>query len=862
MRKSRLFIFASLLALMMGLGGASAAAADSSNMLYNPGLEVADGTGAAPMYWTPSAWGTGVTATETWSTDAHSGTRSARVDITAYPSSSTGGDVGDAKWLPDAVPVTGGTYYTFSDWYKSSRSSAVSVEYWTAGQDPTTTDGTWANLFSGIAPASDWTQYQTGFTMPANAVYATFAHFIDGVGWLETDDYSMTQQPNPPGFTSPMISLTFDDGSAGFMTNAWPLIQNEGLKTTQYIPTGTLGNDSDMMKPADISMLAQDGQEIGAHSVTHPYLTTVSDSQLQNEMVGSKAALEAIPGVGTVTDFAYPYGDYDARVIAAEQAAGYVSGRSVEEGYNSRLDTQPYDLRVQNILGPTVATPTQQATTGTTLADFEGWVNYAKAHNYWLVIVFHEVQPDNTPLCSNPPADSDPDPCIGPYDTTVSVFTQMVSYLKSSNLDPDVMTVRDAYAAAVSQMSPTAGAVNITPAQPTTNAMLTATPTGFTDPNGGALTYSYKWLVNGTAVAGATGATFDLSQPGHGDHGDKVEVDVKATNAQGYSSTGVSDVVTVADTPPTSGSVTITPSNPSAGQALTATPSGFADADGDALTYQYVWSENGTPIPGATGSTLAGSSVLAGTVTVQVTALDGYGGASPAVTAAVNVAGSPGAGSGNGSSGAGSGNGSSGTGSGNGSSGAGSGTGSSGADPVVDTKPPNITVTSPNAAFYRLGQALVVTFSCSDPSGVTGCTATLGLVGGKPATVTSGKNVRLANTGRYALRITATDRAGNTASKTAYFRVTNDRKPPVISIVSPKATSYHRGQMMLVKFSCGDPSGVMGCSATLGLVGKKATRVTSGKKVLLSASGRYVLRITARDGVGNSGTKVLDFTVK
>ena len=831
MRRTRLYMFAGLLALMMGLGGTSVAAADSSNMLYNPGLAVVNG--AAPMYWTYGAWGTGITATGTWSTDAHSGTHSARVDITAYPSSSTGGDVGDAKWLPDAVPVTGGTYYAFSDWYKSNRSSAVSVEYWTASQltnGQPTGEGTWANLFSGIAPASDWTQYQTGFTMPTGAVYATFAHFIYGVGWLETDDYSMTQQASPPGFSSPMISVTFDDGSAGFYQYAWPLIQDAKLKTTQYIPTEGLDNPSayGVMTPDQISTLAKAGQEIGSHSVTHPYLTTLDDGDLQKEMVNSKAALEALPGVGTVTDFAYPYGDYDARVIAAEQAAGYLTGRSVEEGYNSRLDTQPYDLRVQNILGPT-----STDATGTTLSEFESWVDYAEAHDYWLVIVFHEVQPENTPAC-NPPDYTTPDPCIGPYDTTVTEFTQMLDYLTSSNLQSNVMTVRDAFASAISQMSPTAGAVEITPSQPTTNAAPTATPTGFTDPNGRALTYSYQWLVNGTAIAGAIGPTFDLSQTGHGDRGDKVEVDVKATNSQGYSSTGVSDVVTV-DVPPTSGAVTIAPASPTTGTALTATPSGFADADGDALTYRYVWSENGTPIPGATGSTLAGSSVLAGTVTVQVTAVDGYGGASQPATASVTVTGS---------------------------GGAGSGTGSSGPGPVADTTPPNITVASPSAPFYRLGQSLLVKFSCSDPAGVAHCTASLGVVGANAGNVKAGTKVHLTKMGRYALRITATDRAGNTASKTVYFRVTNDSKPPVISIVRPKATSYRAGHMILVRFACSDPSGVAGCSATLGPVGTKATRVTAGKKVLLSASGRYVLRITARDGVGNSGTKALYFSVR
>lgn len=748
MRRTPLYIAASLvLALTVNLGGAGAAtAAVPTNLLFNPGFELADSTGAAPMYWSDSVWGDGVTATDAWSTDAHSGTHSARVDITAYPASDTGGDVGDAKWTPTAVSVTGGAYYAFSDWYKSNRSSAVSVEYWTQGQDPATTDGTWANLFSGIPSAADWTQYKTGFTMPPDAVAATFAHFIYGVGWLETDDYSMTQQPDPPGFSSPMISLTFDDGSAGFWANAWPLIQSRGLKTTQYIPTGTLNNDPDMMTPAQISTLAQDGQEIGSHSVTHPYMTTLSDSQLQTELVNSKSMLEAIPGVGTVTDFAYPYGDYDARVIAGERATGYLSGRSVEPGYNSRLDTQPFDLRVQNILGPTAATPTLPATTGTTLDEFKSWVDYARAHDYWLVLVFHEVQPDNTPLCSNPPADTDPDPCIGPYDTTVTEFTQMLDYLAQS----EVVTVRDALASASAQMSPLAGKVTISPAQPSTDATLTATVSGFTDPRGDSLSYSYQWLVNGIAIAGATGPTFDLSQPGHGDPGDKIEVDVKATNGQGYTSTGVSDAVLVAATAPTGGSVPITPVSP--------------------------------------------------------------------------VTGSP--------------------------------------APTLDRTPPSITVSSPSPGFYRLGHWLMLKFATSDSSGMAGYTATLGRVGGQPVTVDAGEKVKLTKTGRYVLRITATDKLGNTASKTMSFQVTSDRSSPSIAVLSPRSSYYHVGQRLLVKFSAKDPSGVSGTSATVGLVGHRPVKVASGRVVRPSKRGRYVLRISARDRVGNSGTKVVYFTVK
>jgi hypothetical protein len=471
-----------------------------------------------------------------------------------------------------------------------------------------------------------------------------------------------------------------------------------------------------MMTPSEVEEIAGQGHEIGSHSVTHPDLTTVSDAQLASELQDSKAALEAIPGVGRVTDFAYPFGAYDARVIAAEQTAGYSSGRSVEEGYNSRLDLQPYDIRVQNML------PT------TTLAQFKGWLDYAKANNYWLVIVYHEVQKDGTPLCQNPNDDpalpTDPDPCVGPYDTTLGEFQQQLDYIASVGLGPDVMTVGDALNAANSQIhSPTAGTVAITPTQPTTGATLTATPSGFSDSDNATLTYTYSWTVNGAAVPGATdatGAQFTVPQV---KHGDTIAVTVSARNAAGYVSTGANDIVTVPNSPPAVGSVTIGPSAPTAGTALKATPSGFADADGDALTYEYAWFENGQPISGVTGSTLPGSSVLTGTVSVEVRAVDGYGGRSdPANAAMVVTAASPG--------------GQSNPGAGQPTPGGGQPTPGGGhPTPVVDKTPPQIVVMSPTRPIYRLGQTLLLKFACSDGSGVADCSATLGLVSGKPGSV-------------------------------------------------------------------------------------------------------------------------------
>ena len=66
--------------------------------------------------------------------------------------------------------------------------------------------------------------------------------------------------------------------------------------------------------------------------------------------------------------------------------------------------------------------------------------------------------------------------------------------------------------------------VSLSPQNPTTNATLTATPSGF-DANA---VYSYAWKKNGVVIPGETAATLDLSKPGNGDVGDIITVEVTA----------------------------------------------------------------------------------------------------------------------------------------------------------------------------------------------------------------------------------------------------------------------------------------------------------------------------------------------
>jgi hypothetical protein len=194
-----------------------------------------------------------------------------------------------------------------------------------------------------------------------------------------------------------------------------------------------------------------------------------------------------------------------------------------------------------------------------------------------------------------------------------------------------------------SDHAPVPGSVAISPSSPTTNQTVTATPSGFSDPDGDPLTYHYQWSRNGTPISGATASTLNLAQAGNGDHGDDVRVDVYATDGKGAASDSVFKTVTVANTAPTAGTVTIKPTSPSTNDVAQAVPSGYADADGDTLSYTYQWYRNGTAISGATNRTLDLSQPNNGdfgdTIAVDVRAVDGKGGTSPAARGTTTITG-------------------------------------------------------------------------------------------------------------------------------------------------------------------------------------------------------------------------------
>jgi len=135
------------------------------------------------------------------------------------------------------------------------------------------------------------------------------------------------------------VSINFDDGFYSVYKNAYPLLKKYNFPFTLGLIAGYLKdrkikneNDYRYLTISEIKeMLENLDIEIASHSLTHRYLTKLSDNEIEREIKESKERLEGIFGREIVT-FIYPYGKYDKRVINLLINNGYLQARATSFG--------------------------------------------------------------------------------------------------------------------------------------------------------------------------------------------------------------------------------------------------------------------------------------------------------------------------------------------------------------------------------------------------------------------------------------------------------------------------------------------------------------------------------------------------
>jgi hypothetical protein len=108
--------------------------------------------------------------------------------------------------------------------------------------------------------------------------------------------------------------------------------------------------------------------------------------------------------VGPVTDFTYPYGDYNAAIIQLVINDGFSGAGATLDG-TSNASTDPYQL------------PRFSLQNTTTFSQVKAMIDNALASHTWLILTFHQIDTSGTQ-----------------YSTTPADFNQIVDYLSQNRV--------------------------------------------------------------------------------------------------------------------------------------------------------------------------------------------------------------------------------------------------------------------------------------------------------------------------------------------------------------------------------------------------------------------------------------------
>jgi peptidoglycan/xylan/chitin deacetylase (PgdA/CDA1 family) len=130
------------------------------------------------------------------------------------------------------------------------------------------------------------------------------------------------------------VLLTFDDGSAGQYTHAFPVLRRHHFKATFFIITGVLGKPG-WLTSEQVRALDRAGMTIGAHTREHKPVTRYTSTDWQTEVTAHVRDLEQIVG-HRIGLFAYPFGLYESEAIPHLRRAGLRAAFQVDRPLDRR----------------------------------------------------------------------------------------------------------------------------------------------------------------------------------------------------------------------------------------------------------------------------------------------------------------------------------------------------------------------------------------------------------------------------------------------------------------------------------------------------------------------------------------------
>jgi peptidoglycan-N-acetylglucosamine deacetylase len=138
-----------------------------------------------------------------------------------------------------------------------------------------------------------------------------------------------------------VVTTSWDDGHKCDIRLA-RMLKEHGLNGTFYVaPENQEFAKQDLLSMPEVAEISKDF-EIGAHSMTHRRLPTISEPESATEMTESKRVLEEVVGK-EISVFCYPGGAYTKLHVQQVKDAGFRYARTVDR-YALAVD-DPYEAR-------------------------------------------------------------------------------------------------------------------------------------------------------------------------------------------------------------------------------------------------------------------------------------------------------------------------------------------------------------------------------------------------------------------------------------------------------------------------------------------------------------------------------------
>ena len=177
--------------------------------------------------------------------------------------------------------------------------------------------------------------------MPLNKFDVILKDFRQQLKWLKNNGYKTLSLDefvdivnSGKAFPENSVLITFDDGFSDAFAYALPELKSRDMKATFFINPWYIGKKAKgypYITEADLKKLAEEPLiSIASHTTRHLHLDKLSPEDLAAELTESKTYIEELIGK-PVRAVSYPFGDYNADVIAATQSAGYEIAFAVDD---------------------------------------------------------------------------------------------------------------------------------------------------------------------------------------------------------------------------------------------------------------------------------------------------------------------------------------------------------------------------------------------------------------------------------------------------------------------------------------------------------------------------------------------------